>query len=437
MVTSTRTNDPLTVLFSPAHTLIDEDQFGSEYYWTYKLIQQLALTYGVHVIALTIRPHVTQSLPGVRFVSVEPGGDIPRSDLDSLRFHLRCYTAAREILRSGQHIDVVHHMLPFGFRATFNLLALLRRRGDPPLLIGPLQPPYAHSGGEEWHVSSSLGVVSTPPEPPEPAAPLASRLFGYVMPLLYRVVRPTLTALSARTLRRASAVVAVSQLGAERYRSYSGIDNVSIIPPGVDTDEFHPATDEVRRARGEDGRPVVILACGRLSRRKSFDVAIRAVSRLVKEGLPVQLRLVGDGPLQESLESLARELGVADAVTFVGSVPHSEIAHEYRRADIFCSTSLGEGFATVALEALACGLPIVATPTGGFREVLSCRQVGVLTPFGDADALATALRPLIADRAMREEMGRRAREIALHEYDWQVVAGRYIDLYRRIARPDR
>jgi glycosyltransferase involved in cell wall biosynthesis len=133
------------------------------------------------------------------------------------------------------------------------------------------------------------------------------------------------------------------------------------------------------------------------------------------------------------LEALARQVGIERFVSFAGLIPHSDIMREYHQADIFCSTSLSESFSVVGLEAMACGLPVIATPTGFFREALRHEEVGMLVRFGAVDDLAAALRRLIMDRTLREAMGRRARELAVREYDWSIVARQYFALYQSIA----
>lgn len=427
--TTAKTALPLTVLFAPAHTLIDETQGGSEYYWPYKLIERLALDHGVRIIALTIQPHVEHHLPGVRFVSVEPGGSLPASNLERLRFHVRVYTTARRILTEDTSIDVIHHMLPFGFRATFNLLALRRRRADPPIVIGPLQPPLSFVGTDESPVAlRNFSVVED--------EPLARARRRALPPLSTFITLPVLSALSAMTLRRANALVAISERAARLYASFTGGGNLAVIPPGVDTGAFTPRPSHESAGSEEGERFVEIIAIGYLMQRKAFDVLIRAVGQLAGRGLPVHLRLVGEGPARQQLEGLVRQLGIERRVTFAGRVPHNAIVHEYRRADIFCSPSLSEGFATVALEALACGLPLVATPAGGFRELLAQRHVGVLVRFGDVDGMASALAQLVTDRALREALSRQARSLAVQEYDWSVIAARYLALYKRLARTE-
>ncbi len=432
---------PLTVLFAPAHVLVDATKEGSEYYWPYKLIEYLALDHGMRIVALTVSARVDHALPNVEFVSVDPAGPLPMSNLERLHFHLRVYATARRILGTGQRFDVVHHMLPFGFRATFNLLALLPRRGDPPLVIGPLQSPLSYTGPDEARVAARDFSVR------EDEAPARRRA---VPPLSTFVTIPVLSALSTQTLRRAKALVMISEQAERLYGSLlsakdkGGAGNgksargasLPIIPAGVDTREFTPVEPEPDDGVSAPGRPIEIVAVGYLMRRKAFDVVIRAVARLVASGVLVHLRLVGEGPQRARLERLAVELAVADHVTFAGLISHHTIVHEYRRADIFCSMSLSESFSIVGLEAMSCGLPILATPTGFFREVLRREQVGLAVRFGDDEGLATALRRLAADSSARQDMGRRARKLAVREYDWRVVAARYAALYHQVVGRD-
>jgi len=417
----------LTVLFAPAHIRIDESEGGSEFYWSYKLIERLALDHDVQCIALTIQPHVEHQLPGVRFMSVEPGGRLPTSNLDSLRFHLRCYGLARRVLASGEHVDVIHHMLPFGFRSTFNMLALRRHHADPPMVIGPLQAPLSFGGADEKGVS--VRDLS------ERSSPVASRLHS-IPPLSTFITTPALSMLSAQTLRHATARVTTSERAARLYRSYTGLEDFSVISPGVDTDQFTSDSMQSITTRRQQGDGAIrIVAVGYLIRRKAFDVLIEAIAVLVKAGVQVRLCLVGEGPARPELESLVRWLGVESYVTFAGHVAHSSIRDVYRASDIFCSTSRSEGFSTVCLEALACGLPIVATPTGGFREILCHHDVGRLISFGAVDELAQTLAELIMHPQLRTTMGQRAREVAVREYDWRIIAQRYLSIYNTVLQP--
>lgn len=428
----------LTVLFAPAHTRIDESEGGSEYYWSYKLIECLALDHGVQCIALTIQPRVERELPGVRFVSVEPDGQLPVSSLDSLRFHLRCYAVTRRILSSRQRVDIVHHMLPFGFRSTFNVLALWRHHSDPPLVIGPLQAPLSFSAPDERQVAvRDLSNQSRATLEHRPRATLERH--RQMPPLSTFVTTPALSILSAQTLRHAAARVTTSERAAHLYRSYTGLsdsEDFTVISPGVDTDQFAPSPVRDANVRDQRGDGIIrIVAVGYLIQRKAFDVLIGAIAELVKAQVRVRLYLVGDGPARAELENLTHRLGIENYVTFAGHVAHNSIEEVYQQSDIFCSTSRSEGFSTVCLEALACGLPIVATPTGGFRDVLCRHDVGRLVPFDAVDRLAKTLAELATQAPLRTALGQRARQVAVQEYDWHIIAHRYLTLYNTVLQP--
>jgi len=425
---------PFTVLFAPAHVLVDQSRHGSEYHLPYQLIERLAVDHGMRVIALSVQAQVEQPLPGVTFVSVDPGSALPMSNVERLRFHLQVYAKARAILNSGEQVDVIHHMYPFGLRATFNLLSLLHRRHDPPVVIGPLQSPLSFNGNDEAAISvrdfSSSGHT----------VPVSRRS---TPPLSTFVTLPILARASTWTLRRADALVAYSDQTAYLYGSMLGGKPITVIPPGVNTDVFRPSAGQQQQGThtasstadvslSEDAS-IRILGVGFLTQRKAFDVLVAAVAALVASGLPVRLRLVGDGPARGGLEALVRRLGIESRVTFAGLVPHKDMAREYREVDIFCSTSLSESFSIVGLEAMSCGLPIVATPTGFFRDALRQERVGTLVRFGAVDQLTDALSRLVTDGLLRRELGHRARELAVREYDWHVLAARYVALYHRIS----
>lgn len=424
MTKATVGSDPsrLSVLFAPAHTLVDETQGGSEYHWPYKLIEALARDHGARITALTIQQCIEHRPPGVEFVSVDPGGSLPMSNLQSLRFHLRCYAAARKILASGRRVDVVHHMLPFNYRATFNLLAVLRRRTDPPMVIGPLQRGHTFDVSDETQVFArdfSFTNHGSPSRSPLP-------------PLSTYAARPILSALQRRTLSRSAALVAVSQDAAELYAPLAGSSALTVIPAGVDTTIFEPPA----QTRGEAGSPVEILAVGYLVKRKAIDVLVRATSELVKAGLPVHLRIVGDGPQRPNLESLVHQLDLVPFVSFAGRISHESIVQEYQRSDIFCSTSMHESFGAVGLEAMSCGLPVVATPTGAFQELLGQHDIGTLVNFGAVDELASALANLVRNHPLRQSLGHLAREVVVQKYDWRSIADRYVRVYEQVTSCD-
>ncbi|WP_407524068.1 glycosyltransferase [Methylobacterium oryzisoli] len=191
-------------------------------------------------------------------------------------------------------------------------------------------------------------------------------------------------ALAPLLTRRAAATVCVSQSLVrhlvEEWRGAAA--RVVAIPNAIPVEEAHPAASEAElRARAP-----VILSAGRLAREKDFATLLRAVARLPA---PARLVILGEGPERPALQALAQELGIADRVALPGYRPSPW--ESYAQARVFALSSLSEGFGNVVVEALASGLPVVATDCGGPREILEDGRHGALMPVGDAEALAAAL----------------------------------------------
>jgi glycosyltransferase involved in cell wall biosynthesis len=181
------------------------------------------------------------------------------------------------------------------------------------------------------------------------------------------------------------------------------------LPNVVDCDHFHP------RLRREDG-PVRLIAVGRLATAKRFDRLLKAVAELKKRGTQgFRLSIVGDGPCGQQLRRQAEELGLLPSVvTFVGAV--ADVAPEYRKADVLVLTSDWEGTPNVIIEAMASGLPVVATRVGGVADVVSPGETGFLVQPDDFSSIVASLAEVIHDPALREAMGCRARNFVLENH---------------------
>lgn len=241
---------------------------------------------------------------------------------------------------------------------------------------------------------------------------------------LYTLLRPAILAI----WRNAAYRVACSEGLRELARATAPDLPCHVIPDGIDLDRFPPKAYPCRER-------VQILGVGRLVPRKGFDVLIRAVAMLPSL-LPFEVVLVGDGPERETLESLARSLGVAERVQFVGSVPYNALPARYAEADIYVLSSHAEGMPLVVLEAMATGLPIVATDVQGIRELVADGVNGWRFPVNDAEALAAYLARLIENSAEREAFGRASRE-RVQSYAWGNIAKAYLELLEDAARQRR
>lgn len=234
------------------------------------------------------------------------------------------------------------------------------------------------------------------------------------------------TSLALR-LRQASKVamlsrdhaLSVPQLAHELMRRPRAFHEV---PNGVDPAVFRPGPQSPERARwGIGGDRFVVAMCATLDaahRTKRPDVAIRATAQLARR-LPVDLVLIGDGPLKDDLAQLAVRLGVADHVRFVGALEPADVASCLRAADALVLPSEIEAFGLVLIEAMACGLPVVGPDTPGARVVVREGLDGFKIPPGDPARLAAALQTLHAvGRDGRRAMGDRGRARVLERYTW-------------------
>lgn len=239
-----------------------------------------------------------------------------------------------------------------------------------------------------------------------------------------------------------------------------GIDpaKVSIAPCGVDLELFNGKSDDGAAARaaydgkaapgsGSRSRKYRILIVGRLVPRKGVDLVIQSLPLLAEAGFDdVELLIVGgsgdalaldEDPEVQRLRAIARELGVADQVTMLGQVPRGAMPGIFRSADVVACTPWYEPFGIVPLEAMACGVPVVAAAVGGLRETVVDHRTGLHVPPRDPEAIAAAVQELLADPVLRAEMGRAGMRRARSRYSWDRVAADTEKAYRSVLAVSR
>jgi phosphatidylinositol alpha-mannosyltransferase len=226
---------------------------------------------------------------------------------------------------------------------------------------------------------------------------------------------------------RLDSLIAVSRAAYEfAHQMFPG--EYRIIPNGVDLNRFGRSLK--KNPAGPDD-PVTILFVGRLDQRKGFAHLLEAFIRL-KPNYP-QARLQVIGPFTPSECQVYRQLVRADAATdvdFVGYVSPEELPHFYAKADIFCAPSLGfESFGIVLLEAMAAGLPVIASNIAGYRSLIVDGQEGWLTPPGQPQALAAALGQLLDQPRLRQSMGQRG-QLKARCYQWDHLVDKILEVYQ-------
>lgn len=237
------------------------------------------------------------------------------------------------------------------------------------------------------------------------------------------------TQMEATCLRLADAVFSSSACSADWCARLYGLDvaNVPIIHTGIDTTRF-------QMADAKPDRPTIVFV-GRIAESKGADVLLDAALTLASEIDDLRVRMVGQGApaFLEKLRDRAQKAGHRDLLEFTGFVSHDELPVLLQDAHVFAAPSRyegGPGF--VYLEAMACGLPVIACSGSGAAEVVRHEDTGLLVPPGDAMALTAALRRLLGDDVLRQAMGARAREYAVREADSTVCVARIEAFYTAV-----
>jgi D-inositol-3-phosphate glycosyltransferase len=220
-------------------------------------------------------------------------------------------------------------------------------------------------------------------------------------------------------------------------------DRVAVVHPGVDLEVFREGRQaQARAALGLAPDAAVVLFAGRIQPLKAPDVVLKAAAELLEIDPELRRRLVvavvggasGTGLEQPTaLTDLSASLGLGDCVRFVPTVSQAVLADWYAAATVACVPSYSESFGLVALEAQACGTPVVAARVGGLATAVSDGVTGVLVDGHDPKSYAAALHPLLTDAALRDSMGSKAVRHA-EGFGWDVTADRTVRVYEDALR---
>ncbi len=230
--------------------------------------------------------------------------------------------------------------------------------------------------------------------------------------------------LEGRNARQADAVLATSAYCRDAIVRHYRVpaERIRLVPEGIDLARWQRVASQT--PHHSDG--TTILCVARQYPRKHVADLLRALPEVRRAVPAAHAVIVGDGPEHGALRALAAELGLGSAVQFLGAIADDDaVARWYRHADVFCLPSVQEGFGIVFLEAMASGLPVVATRAAAVPEVVPDGQAGLLVPPGDVAALASALTALLHEPARRASYGACGQEHA-RQYDWGRVAGQFL-----------
>ena len=290
--------------------------------------------------------------------------------------------------------------------------------------VGKWEPSVIHAHGGEAFLYSVLGGRG---------APIVYKRISLALPHVRRgLYRATYSAL----IRRAARVVAVADVVRREMITTFRIppDRVVTIPNGRDARRLQGARarEDVRRELGIAPEAPAILSLGALSWEKDPLVQVDAAARVLAD-VPDAVHLVaGDGPMREEVEGAVRSHALDGRALVLGS--RADAADLLSASDVMLMASRTEGMPGSLIEAGMAGLPVVAYAVGGVSEVVEHGVTGLLVPPGDIEALTDALLQLVKDGAARRAMGRAAQQRCRSNFDIRVVAPRYVQLYREVAR---
>jgi glycosyltransferase involved in cell wall biosynthesis len=256
-------------------------------------------------------------------------------------------------------------------------------------------------------------------------------LEGYFSPRTERLF----TAVERQLAELTDAIVAISpQIKGELLddRRIGRGEQYRVIALGFDLHALIAIDDEARRMARLSleipGDAHVVSTVGRLTAIKQHRLFLEAAQRIARQDAAALFLIAGDGELRSQLEQLARELGIRDRTRFLGW--RRDLPTVYGATDVFMLTSRNEGTPVALIESLAAGVPGVSTDVGGVRDVIDSDDVGLLIPFGDADALAGAVAALLSDNARRRSMGMRGRQSMAARYGVDRLVDDVTALYR-------
>ena len=245
----------------------------------------------------------------------------------------------------------------------------------------------------------------------------------------------------------ADRIIAATAAECAQLESLYGVNHqkVDIIPPGVDVHHFYPIPqDEAKDAIGIPAKDRMALFVGRIEPLKGVDTLIKAMA-IVKQTCksfrcPHYLVIIGGDPEGENdslsaemrrLQTLCQEMGLDEVVVFLGKRGQSTLPYYYSAAEVLVMPSHYESFGMVALEAMACGTPVIASRVGGLAFLVKDGETGYFVPSQDPQALAERLRLLFVNHELRASFGANAAEYA-QDFRWEVIAAQIKEVYQRL-----
>jgi len=239
---------------------------------------------------------------------------------------------------------------------------------------------------------------------------------------IYKIFTPLFTFI----WKKSSATVANSQGLKELALLSNPKQEISVIYNGIDINRFQP--NEEDKPKNEF---IIMPGASRITQRKGLKYLIQAFQKVASRHPRLRLEIMGEGDEKNNLEKQVKEANLSDKISFLGRIPQEKVAKYYQRASLFVLPSLNEGMSNAMLEALASGLPLIATDTGGSKELITEKENGFIVKMKSAEDIAAKIELLFNDPELRKKMAENSRQKAL-KMSWQKVAESYYNLYKTL-----
>jgi len=228
---------------------------------------------------------------------------------------------------------------------------------------------------------------------------------------------------------KADYIQVISSYLKKRARFYGYQGSIEIIPNGVDLNIFKKISWPVSLAQkiGLSEEDQIVIISSRLAKKNGLNDLIKAIKKI-----PVKLLLLGSGPEKNRLKQLVKNLNLTDKVVFIGQIPHQDLPYYLALADVFVRPSLSEGLGSAFLEAMACQLPVVATPVGGIVDFLEDGRTGLYCQPKNPRDIAEKIKILIDNKELREKIIENSLVMVRQEYNWDQISQKIESIYHKL-----
>ncbi|HEV2402784.1 MAG TPA: glycosyltransferase family 4 protein [Candidatus Saccharimonadales bacterium] len=398
----------MKILFLPAHYVFDDHQYGTEPDHAYNIVNRIASLHPDSLV-VTGRKNILKAT-NYRIMELQPHkAGFNMSFQNALIFNIRYTVAMVRILRKEQ-FDLIHHVRPFELGSTFNMAILLGVHKRVPFVVGSFCSPYAKGKADPANYDKPQNRIKK----------LAGTALGQLISL-------GLGPLCTATLKKADAIFVVNRHTRELVLGRSPQSRIVIMPPGKDRDTYrYNAHKKYHRDK------LTFISVGNLIPRKGFDQLIAAFGNVAANYPEARLLIVGGGFAADMLQDDARRHGVAKQVIFTGRMANSDMPALYAQADIYAAMPIEEAFGHTYIEAMASGLPIIATATIGATEIIGGEPFGKLITCGDTTAMAAHMGHFLRHPKTIPRLARLARAKFEKYYAWSGIIPRYLETYQAV-----